>query len=61
MKFKRPSFLMLAAIALLVIVLHNKLHSETNVAHEVTEDNSKTIWPYKSNEELPPLFLRLSE
>jgi len=52
---------MLVAIALLVIVLHNKLHSETHVTHEATGDNSETFSIHKSGRELPPLFLRLLE
>lgn len=61
MRIKRPSFVMLVTILILVIVLHNKLHSETNIEQEHVQNEQYELPSYDKAEFIPSAFLRLTE
>ena len=61
MKPKRASFIILFAILLLVIVLHNKLHSATTVQQSSATENITNVYFPANNTLAPSPFLRLTE
>ncbi len=61
MRIKRPSFIMLVTILMLVIVLHNKLHSEMNIEQVQVQSEQHELPAYGKADFIPSAFLRLTE
>ena len=52
---------MLVTILILVIVLHNKLHSETNIEQDHVQSEQHELPDYGKADFIPSAFLRLTE